>query len=176
MPKFTKVQANCSESEVRRKYARALCRKLNSRDEGKQDLFSQLFNCTGKELEIWNNFFCEFGDNISFKDDVFLNANCVMLDGFPISIGNRVAIGPNVGFYTTNHSLVIAERRNYIEYGAPIMLGDDIWVGGNVVFLPGVEVGSGCVIGAGSVVTKDVPPNTILRGACQNPVSSVPKN
>lgn len=171
-----KVIANSPDLEARRKLARTLCRQMNSIDDNKQAIYRKIFCKHGERLEIWNNFFCEFGDNITFGDDVFLNANCVMLDSFSINIGSHVAVGPNVGFYTTNHSLKIAERREQIEYGAPITIGDDVWVGGNVVFLPGVVIGSGCVIGAGSVVTKDVPPSTILRGVCQKPVKSVPQN
>jgi len=172
---FTKIQADDTKLKSRRERARDLCREMNCSNKDQQALFSKLFHHTGKGLEIWNNFFCEFGDNITFGDEVFLNANCVMLDSFPIIIGHRVAVGPNVGFYTTNHSLKVTERREYIEYGAPITIGDDVWVGGNVVLLPGVEIGCGCVIGAGSVVTKNVPPNTILRGACQNPAATIPK-
>ncbi|HEX05374.1 MAG TPA: sugar O-acetyltransferase [Bacteroidetes bacterium] len=121
-------------------------------------LTKEIFSSIGSNLEIWGNFFCEFGENITIGDNVFLNSNCVILDLFKVSIGDNTSIGSNVGIFTSNHALDPKERMDHIEYGAPISIGKSVWVGGNAVLLPGVDVGTGAVIAAGSVVTENIPP------------------
>lgn len=91
-----------------------------------------------------------------------------ILDTSLVIIGDRVQMGPNVGIFTAGHETSILSRRKFVEFGHPVKIGDDCWIGGNVVILPGVTIGEGCTIGAGSVVTKDIPPCSVAVGSpCQ---------
>ncbi|KAG3078216.1 hypothetical protein PI125_g21040 [Phytophthora idaei] len=105
-------------------------------------------------------------------DNVQMNFNCVFLDGCPVTIGNRVMLAPNVQLYTANHPLDPEVRSSGLEIGKPITIEDDVWICGNVVVVPGVTVGRGAVIGAGSVVTKDVPSMCVYAG---NPAKFIKK-
>ncbi|USH01650.1 sugar O-acetyltransferase [Grimontia kaedaensis] len=110
-------------------------------------------------------FFCDYGIHVTFGENVFMNFNCTILDVAPVTIGNRVMMANNVQLLTATHPLDV-QRRVYDleEYGLPITVGDNAWLGGGVIVLPGVTIGKNCVIGAGSVVTKDIPDNTIAVG------------
>ncbi|WP_281545719.1 sugar O-acetyltransferase [Grimontia sp. SpTr1] len=110
-------------------------------------------------------FFCDYGIHVTFGDNVFINFNCTILDVAPVTIGHRVMMANNVQLLTATHPLDV-QRRVYdlVEYGLPISIGDNAWLGGGVIVLPGVTIGKNCVIGAGSVVTKDIPDNTIAVG------------
>ena len=109
-------------------------------------------------------FRCEFGRNIHLGARFFANFDCVMLDGAPIVVGERVLFGPKVGLYTANHALDRGERAAGACRARPITLGDDVWIGGGTTVLPGVTIGDGAVVGAGSVVTRDVPAGTVAAG------------
>ena len=109
-------------------------------------------------------FHCEYGSHIEIGEGFYANINCVMLDVGKITIGDHVLFGPNVSLYTAGHPIHPDSRNSGYEYGIPITIGDNVWIGGSCVVLPGVTIGSNCVIGAGSVVTKDIPDNSIAAG------------
>ena len=114
-------------------------------------------------LTILPPFYCDYGLNASFGDDVFINQGCYFLDYGGIHIGHRVLIGPRVTLSTAGHPVEPGERRDYITH-APIRIEDDVWIGAAVTIVPGVTIGRGSVVGAGSVVAKDVPPMSVVTG------------
>ena len=139
-------------------------------DEGakRQQLLKQWLPNTGKHFYVEPPFFCDYGYNIYSKSKVFFNFNCVVLDVAPVHIGSNVFFGPAVQIYTVNHPLQAAQRNSFIEQALPIVIGDDVWVGGSVIILPGVTIGRGAVIAAGSVVNKDIPAHVVAGGnPCQ---------
>ena len=109
-------------------------------------------------------FRCDYGFHIFLGSGFYANYDCIILDVCPVTIGERVLLGPRVGIYTAAHPLDAAVRATGAEYGAPVTIGDDVWVGGNAVICPGVTIGTGSVIGAGSVVTRDIPPGVVAAG------------
>ena len=111
-----------------------------------------------------SSFHCDYGTQISVGDYFFANYDCVFLDIAPITIGNRVYIAPRVCIYTVNHPMVPEVRNMDLEYGRPVVIEDNVWIGGNVVILPGVTIGEGSVIAAGSIVTRDIPPRVVAGG------------
>jgi maltose O-acetyltransferase len=118
----------------------------------------------GKGAVIRPPFFCDYGFNISLGDGVFLNFNCIILDVVEVTIGDRTQIGPAVQIYAADHPRDAATRRAGLEFGRPVRIGSDVWVGGAAVILPGITIGDGAVIGAASVVTRDVAPGQIVTG------------
>lgn len=126
-------------------------------------LQTELFGKVGKNLWLQPPFYCDFGKNITLGDNVYMNFNCVILDVAKVTIGSFVFMGPNVQIYTAGHPLDYLERRK-VEYGKPIVIGDDVWIGGGAILCPGITIGSKSVIGAGAVVTKDVPDNVVAAG------------
>ena len=118
----------------------------------------------GKDAVIRPPFFCDYGYNIRLGDGVFLNFNCVILDVVEISIGDRTQIGPAVQIYAADHPRDAETRRAGLEFGRPVRIGSDVWIGGGAIILPGVTIGDGAVIGAGSVVTRDVAPGVTVAG------------
>ena len=109
-------------------------------------------------------FYCDYGDGIRVREHVFINVNCTFLDGAYIDIGDHTLIGPNVQIYTPHHPFDVIERRALLEIAYPVRIGRDCWIGGGVVICPGVTIGDRVVIGAGSVVTKDVPSDSKVAG------------
>ena len=109
-------------------------------------------------------FFCDYGCGVVLGESVFINANCTFLDGAEIRIGDFTLIGPNVQLYTPQHPFDAEERRKPIESCYPITIGKDCWIGGGVVICPGVTLGDRVIVGAGSVVTKDVASDTVVAG------------
>ena len=109
-------------------------------------------------------FYCDHGNGIQLGTNVFINYNCTFLGGAYIKIGNHVKIGPNVQIYTPSHPIDYEERRKSQETSFPVSIGDDVWVGGNVTILPGVTIGPRTIIGAGSVVTQDIPSDCVAVG------------
>lgn len=109
-------------------------------------------------------FHCEYGSHIEIGEGFYANTGCVMLDVGRITIGENVLFGPNVSLYTAGHPIHPASRKSGYEYGIPIKIGDNVWIGGSCVILPGVTIGNNVVIGAGSVVTKDIPDNVCAAG------------
>ncbi|TFH92194.1 sugar O-acetyltransferase [Vibrio ouci] len=135
------------------------CVDENQRAELQQQLFGQV----GQSI-IRPPFHCEFGKTISIGSDTFINMNVVMLDGAAITIGNNVLIGPSVQLYTASHSLDHLSRRKWETYCLPIIIEDDVWIGGNSVINQGVTIGARSVIAANSVVNSDVPPDCLYGG------------
>ncbi|WP_373697364.1 sugar O-acetyltransferase [Porphyromonas loveana] len=127
-------------------------------------ILSDLFGHLGNRTLILSPFFCDYGYNISIGDDCFANMNLVILDCAPVTIGNHVLIGPNVGIYTATHPFDAATRREGWERALPVTIGDDVWIGAQCCILPGVTIGAGAVIGAGSVVTRDIPAGMLAYG------------
>jgi maltose O-acetyltransferase len=125
----------------------------------------------GRGAVIRPPFFCDYGYNIRLGDGVFLNFNCVILDVVEVTIGDRTQIGPAVQIYTADHPRDAETRRAGLEFGRPIRIGSDVWIGGGAILLPGVTIGDGAVIGAGSVVTRDVPTGVTVAGNPARPRS-----
>jgi maltose O-acetyltransferase len=127
-------------------------------------LLRESFGAVGNSAVIRPAFRCDYGYNIRLGADVFLNFNCVILDVTTVTIGDRTQIGPAVQIYTADHPRDPGERRNGAEFGRPIHIGADAWIGGGAIILPGVTIGDGAIIGAGAVVTRDVPAGAVARG------------
>ena len=129
----------------------------------KREIIKELFGSTGSNVFIGDNFHCDFGKNIHVGHNFHADYNCTMLDVAEIHIGDNCLIGPDVGIYTAGHRLE-PEGRVLDGYGIPISIGNDVWIGGHSVILPGVTIGDGAVVAAGSVVTHDVAPRTLVAG------------
>ena len=121
------------------------------------NMLKNLFGKTGDSVYIEPPFHCDYGYNIEVGENFFANYNCTILDVAKVKIGKNVLIAPNVSIYTAGHPLHPESRNSGYEYGISITIGDNVWIGGSVVILPGVSIGSNTVIGAGSVVTSDIP-------------------
>lgn len=132
----------------------------------REALLRQILGKVGQRPYVEPNFHCSFGTNIQVGDDFFANHDCVFIDPAEIILGHHVLLGPQCGFYTAGHPLDHLLRRRQLEYARPIVVGNDVWIGGGAILLPGVTVGSNVVIGAGSVVTRDIPSGVV---ACGNP-------
>ena len=147
--------------------ARRLTQKLNTMDradyKGLQAVVKELL---GKSEGAWINppFYCDYGKNIEVGKNCFINYNCTIIDVGKVRIGDNCQIAPNVAIYTAGHPVHPALRNTAYEYGIDITIGDNVWIGGNTVILPGVHIGDNVVIGAGSVVTKDIPAWCIAAG------------
>jgi maltose O-acetyltransferase len=150
-----------------RNRARDWCQDLNATRETDQhvrrEILKQLFGCGGDSVWMQPPFFCDYGENILLGERVFFNFNCVVLDVCQVQIGDFSLFGPAVQIYTATHPLDAALRRQQ-EFGRPIKIGSDVWVGGGAIICPGVTIGSASVIGAGSVVTRDVPAGVFAAG------------
>ena len=148
-------------------HANKLVRELNNVDvesfKRKNEIIKQLFGSTGSNPSIEDNFHCDLGYNIHVGDEFYAGYNCVILDMGEVRIGDNCMLGPNVGIYTAGHSIEPLDR-NKSGYTIPIKIGNDVWVGGNCVILAGVTIGDNSVVAAGSIVTKDVPKNTVVAG------------
>ena len=143
-----------------------ITRKFNfeSNPKKREEILKQLLGKMGKSCYITPNVFFDYGINTFLGDNVYFNANCVILDCAKVTIGNNTFIGPNCQFYTPVHPIEYNMRNTFIEWAKPITIGKNCWLGGSVVVLPNVTVGDGSVIGAGSVVVKDIPKNSVAVG------------
>lgn len=152
-----------------RKHARVLLDQINRsvqdiRDGERAGLCKQLLGAVGHHLWLQPPFYCDYGQNITLGDNVFINFNCVFLDVAKIAIGDSVQIGPNVQVYTATHPLEWQKRSNGDECGKPIAIGDNVWIGGGAIICPGVTIGKRSVIGAGSIIVKNVPDGVVVAG------------
>ncbi|MGN1422337.1 MAG: sugar O-acetyltransferase [Oscillospiraceae bacterium] len=129
-----------------------------------EEILRSLFGKTGKNVTVLPPLHCDYGFNIEVGDNFFANYNLTVLDVGKVTIGDNVMIAPNVSVYTAGHPLHPESRSTMYEYGIPITIGSNCWIGGSVTICPGVNIGEGCVIGAGSVVTKDIPPFSLAAG------------
>lgn len=156
-----------SELVSARERARDLCQALNATRETEQNkrrrILSELFGAGGDTVWMQPPFFCDYGSNIELGERVFFNFNCVVLDVCPVRIGSFTLFGPAVQIYTPLHPLN-AELRRREEFGRPVEIGSDVWVGGGALIMPGTRIGSRSVIGAGSVVTRDIPEGVLAAG------------
>ena len=149
-----------------RERARDLCARLHAlppADPHRRELARQLIGAGGDGAFITSPFFCDYGRQIELGEGVFFNFNCVLLDVCRIRIGARTLLGPAVQIYTPLHPMDAVLRRRQ-EYGRPVEIGEDVWIGGGAIVLPGVRIGDRAVIGAGSVVTRDVPADVFAAG------------
>lgn len=156
-----------AELVAARARARDLSRALNTtRDadgEERRRILCELFGAGGESVWMQPPFFCDYGANIELGERVFFNFNCVVLDVCTVRIGDFTLFGPAVQIYTPMHPFN-AELRRREEFGKPVEIGSDVWVGGGAIILPGVRIGSRAVIGAGSVVTRDIPGGVFAAG------------
>ena len=150
-----------------RERARDLCQDLNasreSEHERRRRILQDLFGKGGDSVWMQPPFYCDYGANIELGERVFFNFNCIVLDVCPVRIGDFTLFGPAVQIYTPLHPFN-AEQRRQKEFGQAIDIGSDVWVGGGAIILAGVRIGSRSVIGAGSVVTRDIPEGVFAAG------------
>lgn len=167
-----------SDPELRKeqKRARKLIRKFNQTTEEevefRREILRTLFGTVGKNVFIEPTLKVDYGYNISVGDYFFANYDCVMLDVCRITIGNHCMFGPGVHVYTATHPLDPVERNSGFEYGKPVSMGNNVWVGGRAIINPGVTIGNDVVIGSGAVVTKDIPDRVVVAG---NPAKVIKK-
>jgi maltose O-acetyltransferase len=156
-----------SELVAARARARDLCQDLNATRESEHQtrrrILRELFRKGGDTVWMQPPFYCDYGTNIELGERVFFNFNCIVLDVCSVRIGDFTLLGPAVQIYTPLHPLN-AEQRRREEYGKRIEIGSDVWIGGGAIVLAGVRIGSRAVIGAGSVVTRDVPGDVFAAG------------
>lgn len=169
--------ADDPELSAARHRADLLCRQLNALPMSeiplRMQVLRQLLGQVGENCVINPQFRCDYGCNIRMGENVFINYNCVILDCAPVTFGDNVFIAPNCGFYTAGHPVDYPTRNALLEFAKPITVGDNVWIGGNVVVLPGVTIGSDSVIGAGSVVSRDIPENVVAVGNPCRPIRSI---
>lgn len=149
------------------RHARSLCAKLQgmtSNDQKYREIMEELIPDFPESSEICPPFYCDHGTGIHIGEHVYINMNCTMLDGGFITIGKHTLIGPNCSIYTPQHPLDYMERRKPQETCLPVSIGEDTWLGGNVTVCPGVKIGDRCIIAAGSVVTHDIPDDSLAAG------------
>lgn len=132
--------------------------------EERTELIKNILGSTGENVHIEEPFLCDYGSNIEVGENFFANYNLTVLDVGKVTIGDNAQIAPNVSIYTAGHPVHPDSRNSGYEYGIDISIGDNVWIGGSTCILPGVHIGNNVVIGAGSVVTKDIPDNMIAVG------------
>ena len=150
-----------AELTAARSRAGELLRRYNASHD--QRLLGDLLGEIGRDSDIRAPFYCDYGSNIELGERVFFNFNCIVLDVCRVRIGDFTLFGPAVQIYTPLHPFS-AEQRRREEFGKPIEIGSDVWVGGGAIILAGIRIGSRSVIGAGSVVTRDVPDGVFAAG------------
>jgi maltose O-acetyltransferase len=148
--------------------ARRLFQRLNdtpaNQPEERARIIRQLIPAAGDSVWIESPFYCDYGTNITLGDKVYFNFNCVVLDVAPVLIRSGVLFGPSVQIYAATHPMRAADRRIGLESGMPVEIGDDVWIGGGAIICPGVRIGARSVIGAGSVVTRNIPDDVFAAG------------
>lgn len=159
---------NDAELIAERMACEEICHEYNllppSREDKREEIIRKLFGKTRNRFSIGQPFYCDYGYNIEIGENFYANKNCVILDGAKVVFGDNVFIAPNCGFYTAGHPLEVEARNQGLEYAYPITIGNNVWIGAQVCVLPGVTIGDNCVIGAGSVVNKSIPANSLAVG------------
>ncbi len=147
---------------------RRLLKQLNDsaadKHEVRKELLKNLIPLQGIDLWIEPPFQCDYGSNIQVGNKVYFNFNCIILDVMKVEIGDNVLVGPAVQIYTAMHPMNWKERAEGLEFAKPVTIGSDVWIGGGAVICPGVSIGHRTIIGAGSVVTKDIPAGVFAAG------------
>ncbi|MEQ9438565.1 MAG: sugar O-acetyltransferase [Cyclobacteriaceae bacterium] len=162
---YDPLDKQLSDERVR---TRLLIKELNDTREDQTEertrILKELIPNADAGLWLQPPFYCDYGSNMILGEKVFFNFNCVVLDVTYVKIGSRTLFGPNVQVYTATHPLDHQERASGLEFAKPISIGEDVWVGGSAIICPGVTVGDRTIIGAGSVVTRDIPPDVFAAG------------
>ncbi len=160
--------ATAQELFEKRNFIKVLCFEYNNLKpsllEERDRLIRKILGKAGKNIFIEQQFWCDYGFNIEVGDNFYANHGLVILDGAKVTFGDNVFIAPQCGFYAAGHPLDYETRNTGLEYALPITVGDNVWIGGMVSVMPGVKIGSGSVIGGGSVVVKDIPENVLAVG------------
>ena len=169
MPRHSLIRFRWNEEvNARKLHAVKGCAKLNQADQtdsgAVEAAIRELFGSAGKDPSILPGFACDNGKNIHEGEEFLVNYNVTILDIAPVSIGDYVMIGPNTLITTVNHPISPKKRRRHLGQAKPVVIGNDVWIGGGCTILPGVTIGNNVVVAAGSVVTKDVPDNCIVGG------------
>jgi len=173
---------NASDPELvnERRRARVLLKQLNNSGEEnpeyRRQTLNELIPEQGALLWIEPPFYCDYGTNIRVGNKVYFNFNCTILDVMQVSIGNNVLFGPNVQIYTAMHPINWKERATGLEYAKAVSIGSDVWVGGGAIICPGVTIGHRSVIGAGSVVTRDISDHVFAAGTPCRPIKVLGRN
>lgn len=159
---------NCLDPdlEAERQRTKELLRRFNLAEAvtDRQAILQQLLGQIGRQSIIEPPFFCSYGRNTSIGDHVYLNYSCTILDNNTVRIGHHVMVGPSVQIYTAAHLLEAATRIQGLEVAQPVVIEDNVWLGGGAILLPGVTVGRNAVVGAGAIVSRSVPTNTVVAG------------
>jgi maltose O-acetyltransferase len=163
------------ELDAERQRAKELLRRLNGSEAAsdRQAILRDLLGHIGLESIIEPPFHCTYGRNTRLGDHVYLNYSCVIIDNNEVVVGDRVMVGPCVQMYTAAHVLEAEARNQGWEIARPIVIENDVWVGGGAILLPGVTIGHDSVVGAGAVVTRDVPPSTVVAGNPARPIRAI---
>ena len=168
------------ELRMDRQRAKDLCFEYNhtrpSDIEKRQAILKELLGYEAKQLSISSPFDTDYGWNIKVGENVFINSNSYLMDGGGITIGDNVFIGPSCGLYTAHHPFNYQDRNKGWELAKPIHIGSNIWFGASVTVTPGVSIGDGSVIAAGSVVTNDIPPNSLAAGVPAKVIRTIDQN
>ncbi|WP_343318568.1 sugar O-acetyltransferase [Sphingobacterium multivorum] len=151
-----------------RQYAKEELKRFNDSEpkqiKFRKQIIQKLFKATGNRFFLEPPFRCDYGYHITIGENFYSNYNCTILDGAPVTIGENVLFGPNVSLFTAGHPLHFEARNQGWEFALPIVIEDNVWIGGHVVVNPGVRIGKNSVIGSGSVVTKDIPADVVAAG------------
>ncbi|KAF4936290.1 putative acetyltransferase [Colletotrichum fructicola] len=164
--------------------ARCLLHKYNNLDPNskpydelmatQQEMLKDILGKVGPGTFIEPPFIPDYGCNVVIGENCFINFNCTILDTSLVIIGNRVQLGPNVSIYSAEHETSVLSRIKFVEFGDPVYIEDDAWIGGGTIILPGVTIGQGSTIGAGSIVTKSIPPYSVAMGGPAKVVKKLP--
>jgi len=157
-PELTKDRENA------RKLTRLFNQTIETDYDKRTELLKQLFGSTGENLYMEPTFRCDYGYNIHVGNHFYANFDCVILDVCEVRIGENCFIAPGVHIYTATHPLNPFERVSGAEFGKPVTIGNNVWIGGRAVINPGVTIGDNVVIASGAIVTKDVPSNVVVGG------------
>ena len=157
-------KALAKQFEKARRITYEFNRTMPEEKDKQNRLLMELLGSKGEDVVITPPFRCDYGKQIHIGDHFYANYDCIILDVNEVHIGNNVYFGPRVGLYGAAHPIDVRVRNRELEYGEPIIIEDDVWIGGSVTVNPGVRIGKGSVIGAGSVVVKDIPPGVIAVG------------
>lgn len=168
------------EVAARKLRALELCRRFNSTDPGnteeQQKILLELFGSVSGVPSVQPDFNCDYGKNIHIGRDIIINYNVTILDIAPVHIGDWCMIGPNTLIATVNHPMSPMGRRRRMGKGTPVIIGNDVWIGGNCTILPGVTIGNNVIVGAGAVVTHHIPDNSLVAGVPARIIRGLPND